>query len=121
VYHRHAQETQAEMVQIFDGARPNECYQRERSIKPHQALALANSQVTLDASVALERRLTIETGADYTAFITSAFEHILNRQPKDDELRLSAGFLQKAGKDATRLRQHFLGVLFNHNDFITLR
>ena len=35
------------MVQIFDGARPNECYQRELSIKPHQALALANSQVTL--------------------------------------------------------------------------
>ncbi len=121
VYHRHAQETQAEMVQIFDGARPNECYQRERSIKPHQALALANSQVTLDASVALEKRLSGEAGADYSAFITAAFEHIINRAPKAEELRLSTRFLLKEGKDATRLRQQFLGVLFNHNDFITLR
>ncbi len=121
VYHRHAQETQVEMVQIFDGARPNECYQRERSIKPHQALALANSQVTLDASVALEKRLTAEAGADYNAFVAAAFGHILNRAPKGDELRLSTAFLQKEGRDSTRLRQHFLGALFNHNDFITLR
>ncbi|MBV6498679.1 MAG: hypothetical protein CJBNEKGG_00907 [Prosthecobacter sp.] len=121
VYHRHAQETQAEMVQIFDGARPNECYQRERSIKPHQALALANSQVTLDASVALEKRLGGEAGANDATFINAAFRHILNRPANDAELRLSAGFLQKEGRDATRLRQHFLGALFNHNDFITLR
>jgi cytochrome c553 len=121
VYYRHAQETQAEMVQIFDGARPNECYQRELSIKPHQALALANSQVTLDAAMALEKRLSREAGADYAAFVTSAFEHVLNRRPKSEELRLSAEFIQQAGKDATRLRQHFIGVLFNHNDFITLR
>lgn len=121
VYHRHAQETQAEMVQIFDGARPNECYQRELSIKPHQALALANSQVTLDASIALEKRLSRETGADYAAFVTSAFEHVLNRAPKSEELRLSTEFIQQAGKDSTRQRQHFIGVLFNHNDFITLR
>jgi len=121
VYHRHAQETQAEMVQIFDGARPNECYQRERSIKPHQALALANSKITLDSAVALEKTLSSAAGSDYSAFITAAFEHILNRAPKADELRLSTSFLQKEGRDPTRLRQHLLAALFNHNDFITLR
>lgn len=121
VYYRHAQETQAEMVQIFDGARPNECYQRELSIKPHQALALANSQVTLDASVALEKRLSSEAGADYEAFVASAFQHVLNRAPKAEEMRLSREFINQSGKDGTRLRQHFIGVLFNHNDFITLR
>ena len=121
IYHRHAQETQAELVQIFDGARPNECYQRERSIKPHQALALANSRVTLDASVALEARLAREVGTDDMVFVTGAFEHILNRPPSDAERRVSAGFLAKSGGDGLRRRQHFLGALFNHNDFITLR
>ena len=121
LYHRHAQETQAEMVQIFDGARPSECYQRELSIKPHQALALANSQLTLDASIALEKTLTRTAGPDYQAFVTTAFQHILNRTPKADEMRLSSSFLNQSGKDATRLRQHFIAVLFNHNDFITLR
>jgi hypothetical protein len=71
--------------------------------------------------MALEKRLSREAGADYAAFVTSAFEHVLNRRPKSEELRLSAEFIQQAGKDATRLRQHFIGVLFNHNDFITLR
>lgn len=121
IYHRHAQETQAELVQIFDGARPNECYQRERSIKPHQALALANSRVTLDAAVALEQRLTQAAGADDNAFIAAAFEHLLGRPPSDSERRVSAGFLQQSARETTRRRQHFLGALFNHNDFITLR
>jgi hypothetical protein len=109
------------MVQIFDGARPSECYQRELSIKPHQALALANSQLTLDASIALEKTLTRTAGPDYQAFVTTAFQHILNRTPKAEEMRLSSSFLNQSGKDATRLRQHFIAVLFNHNDFITLR
>ena len=121
IYHRHAQETQAEMVQIFDGARPNECYQRERSIKPHQALALANSRVTLDAAVALEQRLSAATGADDNAFIDAAFEHLLSREPSDSERRVSAAFLRQSARETTRRRQHFLGALFNHNDFITLR
>ena len=77
--------------------------------------------MTLDASVALEKRLTAEAGADDNAFVTSAFAHLLGRPPKGDELRLSTAFLQKEGRDGTRLRQQFLGALFNHNDFITLR
>lgn len=121
IYHRHAQETQAELVQIFDGARPNECYQRERSIKPHQALALANSRVTLDAAVALEQRLSAATGADVNAFIDAAFEHLLSREPSDSERRVSAAFLRQSARETLRRRQHFLGALFNHNDFITLR
>lgn len=121
LYLRHAQEKLVEFVQIFDGSRPNECYQRDRSVKPHQALALANSQVTLDASVKLEQQLSAKVGSDYNAFITEGFEHILNRAPKAEESKASARYLNQSGKDSTRLRQQFLGVLFNHNDFITIR
>ena len=121
LYLRHAQEKLVEFVQIFDGSRPNECYQRDRSVKPHQALALANSKVTLDASVKLEQMLIQRSGSDYNAFITDAFERILNRAPKPEEARLSAAFLNQPGKDTTRLRQQFIGVVFNHNDFITIR
>ena len=121
LYHRHAQETQAEMVRIFDGARPNECYQRERSIKPHQALALTNSRITLDAAVALERRLSAEVGANDEAFIGAAFAHLLGRPAGDSERRASAAYLQQPDRETTRRRQHYLIALFNHNDFITLR
>jgi hypothetical protein len=121
LYLRHAQEKLVEFVQIFDGSRPNECYQRERSIKPHQALALANSHVTLDASVKLEQRLSRLAGSDYEAFISSGFQHILNRAPKAEESRLCTTFINQPGKDSTRLRQQLISVLFNHNDFITIR
>jgi len=121
LYLRHAQEKLVEFVQIFDGSRPNECYQRDRSVKPHQALALSNSKVTLDASVKLEQTLSLLVKGDYNTFITEAFEHILNRAPKSEEAKLSATFLNQSGKDTTRLRQQLIGVIFNHNDFITIR
>ena len=43
IYLRHAHEKLVEFVQIFDGPKTSECYQREESVQPHQALALANS------------------------------------------------------------------------------
>lgn len=121
LYLRHAQEKLVEFIQIFDGARPTECYQRERSIKPHQALALMNSKLTLDAAAALEQRLTATCGADYNAFVIEAFRRILGRAPKPEESRLCEQFASQPGKDPVRSRQQLLGVLFNHNDFVAIR
>lgn len=123
VYLRHAQEKRVEFVKIFDGPSVNECYQREQSIKPHQALALLNSQLTRDATSALEKKVSDETKTDDDAFIQSAFSRILSRPPKPDEVTLCQKYLShsEAAKDPARARQQLLTILFNHNDFVTIR
>ena len=123
IYLRHAQEKRVEFVKIFDGPSVNECYQREQSIKPHQALALLNSQLTRDATTALEKEISGETKSDYDAFIDAAFARILARAPKPDELTLCQAYLtdSDAAKDPMRARQQLLTILFNHNDFVTVR
>ena len=47
LYFRHAAEKQMEFLQIFDAAGVTECYRRKESILPQQALALANSDLSL--------------------------------------------------------------------------
>lgn len=121
LYLRHAQEKLVEFVQIFDGPRPTECYQREKSIKPHQALALINSRLTLEAACALEKNITAATGGDADSFIKEAFRRILGRSPNPDESELCQRFASQPGRDQTRARQQLLAVLFNHNDFVAIR
>jgi hypothetical protein len=121
VYLRHAQEKTVEFIQVFDGPALTECYQREMSIKPHQALALMNSKVASDAAEALEAKLSLASGADYSRFIEEAFLAVLNRPVKPDEVALCAEFLNRDGGDVAKARRNFLGVLFNHNDFVTIR
>lgn len=121
LYLRHAQEKTVEFIQIFDGPLPTECYQRESSIKPQQALALMNSKLASDAAVALEAKLSGLSGADYRRFIEEAFLTIMNRPPKEEELKLCSEFLERGGVDAAKARRNMLGVLFNHNDFVTIR
>jgi hypothetical protein len=121
LYLRHAQEKTVEFIQIFDGPSPTECYQRESSVKPHQALALMNSKLANDAALALEAKLSAATGADYRNFIDDAFLTVLNRPPKPEEVTLCAQFLDRGEADPAKGRCNLLRVLFNHNDFVTIR
>jgi hypothetical protein len=123
IYLRHAQEKKVEFIRIFDGPSVNECYQRERSIKPHQALAMLNSQLTRDAAAALEADLHSMTRSDGPSFIEAAFARILGRTPKPDEVELCRTYLtgSEVSEDPTRARQQLLTILFNHNDFVTVR
>jgi hypothetical protein len=121
LYLRHAQEKTVEFIQIFDGPAPNECYQRETSVKPHQALALMNSKLANDAAQALEAKLSAGTGADYSRFIEEAFLTVLSRPPTPQEVTLCSEFLDRGSPDAARARRNLLGVLLNHNDFVTIR
>ena len=61
IYLRHAHEKLVEFVQIFDGPSVSECYMRETSVQPHQALALANSKLTFLASEALASQIEEKT------------------------------------------------------------
>jgi hypothetical protein len=121
LYLRHAQEKTVEFIQIFDGPSPTECYQRETSVKPHQALALMNSKLANDAALALEAKLSAATGADYRNFIEEAFFTVLNRPPKPEEVTLCSQFLDREEADPAKGRCNLLRVLFNHNDFVTVR
>jgi hypothetical protein len=143
IYFRHAVEKQMEFLKIFDCAAVTECYQRKESILPQQALALANSELTLKHSRLLARALSAQTSTDPVSFTTAAFEQILSRPPTAEELAECVAFLQrqtqrysesKAGPptaanevrlpatdSALRARENLVHVLLNHHDFVTVR
>jgi hypothetical protein len=142
IYYRHAPEKQPEFLRLFDMAAPGECYQRKTSVVPQQALALANSELSLTSARGLARALA---GEGDEAFVRTAFASLLSRVPTREEMDLAARFLQDnvslferqkdslpaggAGGDlskpaaapAVRARENFVHALLNHNDFVTVR
>ena len=146
IYFRHAQEKQMEFLKMFDCAAVTECYQRKESIVPQQALALANSDLTLVQARIIARRLQETTAADNAAFINAAFERVLSRPPTSEESQASLAFLNQqrekllatgerltqtgglftdsskpAADPILRTRENLIHVLLNHNDFVTIR
>jgi hypothetical protein len=115
LYLRSAAEKEVEFLKIFDGPSVTECYQRRPSVMPQQALALANSELAIAQARSLSRNLE---PCDDHAFIAEAFERVLARKPRRDEAELCRQFL---GSKQGRARENLLLVLFNHNDFVTIR
>src|SRR4029077_20885156 len=76
LYFRHAAEKQMEFLQLFDAANVTECYERQHSIVPQQALALMNSDLSLKHARILARTIVAKDAAPFTI---SAFEHVLTR------------------------------------------
>jgi CRP-like cAMP-binding protein len=133
------------MLSTFDAPDPCDCYRRSESIVPQQALLMTNSQLMLDASRLLARRLSAETGpaqASEAAFVVAAFEQVLSRRPTTAELAACLQFLHKqrnvflASKLAStkgegtfapsldpvvRSRESLVRALFSHDDFVTLK
>ncbi|MGY8767383.1 MAG: DUF1553 domain-containing protein, partial [Pirellulales bacterium] len=103
VYFRHAYEKQMKMLVLFDTAGPNECYLRSPSIIPQQALALANSPLSLSQARKLAQQLSKEfPGAEPSAdtqFIEAAFQQLLTRKPSDQELTTCHQFLKTQAKN----------------------
>jgi hypothetical protein len=150
VYFQHAAEKQMEFLTLFDAANVTECYRRTESIVPQQALALANSSLTLAQARLLARRLTEQTGSPPTpeaaaAFVRAGFEHVLGRLPTLQEesecLRFlteqailvadkkkltpfgagSPGVVAPAADPHLRAREDLIHVLMNHHEFVTIR
>ncbi|MFM8220998.1 MAG: DUF1553 domain-containing protein, partial [Planctomycetaceae bacterium] len=95
LYFFHSNNDRNLFLTMFDEALVKECYRREESIVPQQALALLNSQPVLDAASAIERVLWnsldstaagLEEGARDTAFIRHAFRVLLASEPGAGEL-----------------------------------
>jgi hypothetical protein len=143
LYFRHAAEKQMEFLKLFDSASVTECYQRKESVLPQQALALANSELTLRHARILARTLHARVGADPGGFVTAGFEQVLSRTPTADELAECVAFLKEqtqrhaadkappappdpdgrapAADPSLRARENLIHVLLNHNDFVTVR
>jgi hypothetical protein len=140
IYFRHTPDMQVEMLKVFDVASPNECFQRSESVVPQQALALSNSALSLKMSRALAAELSPAQD-----FVASAFQRILHRAPTSDERKASLEYLGSQAElyvnaanlnafaagvhsgvppsadPAQRARESFVHVLFNHNDFVSVR
>jgi hypothetical protein len=135
-------------LEIFDAASTNECYRRSDSIVPLQALALANSAVSMEQSRLLAKKLCSAAASDNEpekAFVEIAFEQILGRAPSTEELSECRSFLTAqtellrapvkltavaggpktptppSADAAQRARENLTHVLLNHNDFVTVR
>lgn len=129
IYFRHSPDTQMEFLKMFDGPNPTECYARNESVVPQQALALANSQISVEKARVLAAKIPAGTGPD--DFVKAAFETILGRPPGSEELAVGIRFLQRQpdllaswsveAPAAARARENLVHVLLNHNDFVTIR
>ena len=149
LYYRHAPEKMMEFLTLFDAANVTECYRRTESIVPQQALALSNSTLVLTQARLLARKLAAKIGPVTTetqaAFVKAGFEHVLCRPSTDQEQAFCRDFLEKqvrllterkgltpftggapspvppAADPQLRAREDLIHVLFNHNEFVTIR
>jgi hypothetical protein len=141
LYFCYSREDKMPFLTIFDAAGVDECYQREESIVPVQALALTNG----DFAWSQARRIAKRLARDPEDFVTAAFEQVLCRSPTAEELKEctryladqakrfrdparltpfpgnAAGPVRPAANPARRAQEHLVHVLLNHNDFITIR
>ena len=122
-------------LEIFDAPDPCDCYRRSTSVMPQQALALTNNPLALQQSRVLAGKLSKGIAKD-DDFVVAAFEHLLSRPASAKEAMFCREFLQqqvelyrntnpqelKSGSaPALRARESLIRVLYNHNDFVTVR
>lgn len=112
---------------MFDDADIQQCYRRAESIIPQQALALANSRVSLEMARELASKMSQQQTDDGT-FVHDAFLAVLARAPSSDERTVCLQTLEQlnellADRDdrLVRSRAAIIHALFNHNDFVTIR
>jgi hypothetical protein len=125
LYFRHAKEKRVTFLKLFDSPSVNACYRRSESVVPQQALALANSALALGQARRLSGALTDDVGAGPehdAAFVDAAFSRVLGRAPTPEERSECLAYLGSQPRlPADRARADLVHVLFNHNDFVTVR
>jgi hypothetical protein len=138
LYFFHSNNERNLFLTTFDEALVKDCYRREQSIVPQQALAMSNSQLVLDTALSIARRLAteqasrqkdlnlrLELSKQDEYLVTRAFRELLGYDPSTAELEASMTALRawrsQPGETVETARQQFIWVLLNHNDLITLR
>jgi hypothetical protein len=138
LYYRAARDDRIPLLTTFDAPNVEDCYRRNETIVPQQALALTNSGMVLIRAAQIAATIDHAVGdgpESRTAFVTAAYERILGRPPtRAEQAECAAGLARLAeasrieadGKatDRTpeaRARSALVHVLLNHNDFVTIR
>jgi hypothetical protein len=132
LYFYHSNSDRNLFLSTFDDAGVQECYRREQSIVPQQALALANSQLSLDAAQRIFEQINkVSSDAegkalDDTDFVRHAFLTVLASEPSAEELaactRAMSAWREPAENESKGdARVNLVWALLNHNDFVTLR
>ncbi|MDR3621719.1 MAG: PSD1 and planctomycete cytochrome C domain-containing protein [Paludisphaera borealis] len=131
VYFVHSHNDHNKFLSTFDDASVLDCYRRDESVVPVQALALWNSSLSQTMAAKIADRLNKRLGETSDAkFAVEAFQTILCATPTADErsaceqaLTDLKTLLEKRGatEPSRRAREILVQSLLNHNDFITIR
>jgi hypothetical protein len=137
IYYRYARGNRIPFLVMFDAPSVEECYRRDETIVPQQALALSNSSIALARAAEIATAIDKEVGDSDTpvtgaAFVVSAFERALGRAPTEGEHAECTAALERlrrvfasegqAGTTAhLKARAALVHVLINHNDFVSIR
>ncbi|WP_437193616.1 DUF1553 domain-containing protein [Planctomicrobium sp. SH527] len=124
LYFFHSNNERNLFLTTFDEAMVGECYLREQSIVPQQALALSNSALVSTAAEKISQRLS-KTSASEADFVRNAFKLIPGFVPTANEMRACiealAAWKNLPETSDEQARAKLILVLLNHNDFVTLR
>jgi Protein of unknown function (DUF1553)/Protein of unknown function (DUF1549)/Planctomycete cytochrome C len=137
IYYRYARGDRIPFLVMFDAPSVEECYRRDETIVPQQALALTNSGIALARAAEIAAAIDKEVGESdapevRSAFVISAFERVLGRTPTDGERAESASALERLSSvfasegragpaPHLKARAALVHVLVNHNDFVSIR
>ena len=124
LYFFHSNNERNLFLTTFDEADVTECYRRDQSVVPQQALALTNSAVVLDSAKAIVPRIAAPDVVD-AEFVRRAFVRILGIHPRGEEIAASLEAMDKWKSvpegSPEQARANLVWILLNHNDFVTLR
>jgi hypothetical protein len=142
LYFQTAPNRQSVWLSLFDAASTEECYARQPSVIPQQALALMNAAMTSEAARRVAAR---HATLPDEAYVAAVFEEILSRVPTRTEVARCVRFLEEQASflsggnlgeilppskgtisaavdvPARRARENLAHTLFNHNEFVMLR
>jgi len=138
LYFRHSRDDRNRFLSMFDDADLLQCYRRSESIVPVQALALANSRLSMQAAAQIAERIEqrLPTSATDDAFVQATFRLLLGRAAMPTEVQACQAFCEQmlqqrlkadaiAGPSVADHRQQIrirlVHSVLNHNDFITIR
>ena len=124
LYFFHSNNERNLLLTTFDEASVSECYVREQSIVPQQALALSNSGLVLESSQQIASHISAAY-PDNRDFIRQGFLVLLGIEASPQEIASCEAALTawQDLPDATTesARANLIWALINHNDFVTLR
>ncbi|QEG42450.1 PSD1 and planctomycete cytochrome C domain-containing protein [Roseimaritima ulvae] len=135
VYFKHSRDDLNKFLSMFDDADLLQCYRRSESVVPQQALAMANSKLTLSTAAEIAARLAESTQhATAERAIAATFAAVLGRQPNQPELAECLQYCQQLApltgepapdqdhpKLGLKTQTRLVHVLLNHNDFVSIR